>query len=117
MKSGNIQPQLDLSEHISLETTGDNINAKRVAIYVWNGSAWERMTQPSGSSSQAYITQFYNDDTYEYICKATPGTSLSSSNWQVFRLDSIGNKRYADGNANFDNVATDLTTVQGYSYT
>ena len=32
----------DASEHIGLQQTGDNIEAKRVANYVWTGTAWER---------------------------------------------------------------------------
>jgi len=69
-----------------------------------------------GGGTTNYITQFYSDDDYTYICKATPGTALSSTSWQVKRLDSSGSKRYAGGDANFDNAATNLSTVQGYSY-
>jgi hypothetical protein len=40
------------SEHIGPRKTGDNIEAKRVASYVWNSNTlqWERMTQPGGGS-------------------------------------------------------------------
>jgi hypothetical protein len=38
------------SEHISPDKTGDNIEAKRVANYVWNGSAWERQSSTAASS-------------------------------------------------------------------
>jgi hypothetical protein len=30
------------SEHISPEVTGDNISAKKVALYGWNGTDWTR---------------------------------------------------------------------------
>lgn len=42
MKGGNQQPAIDGSEHLGPDSTGDNIEAKRVAGYVWNGTAWER---------------------------------------------------------------------------
>jgi len=40
------------AEHIGLDKTGDNIEAKRSANYVWdaNSSTWVRMTQPGGGS-------------------------------------------------------------------
>ena len=30
------------AEHIGPDYTGDNISAKKVANYAWNGSSWER---------------------------------------------------------------------------
>lgn len=40
------------SEHIDPKTTGDNIQAKRVANYVWDGvSAWVRQTGVGGGST------------------------------------------------------------------
>lgn len=50
----NQQPDLSLNsigkaEHIDPATTGDNIAAKKVANYVWDGvSTWTRMTQAGG---------------------------------------------------------------------
>ena len=55
------------------------------------------------------------DDTYTYVAVATPGTSEDAAAWRVYRTDSDGNLLYADGNELFDNVATDLTTLD-YSY-
>lgn len=64
-----------------------------------------------------YVVKAYSDATYTYICVAEPGTSLSDSNWQVKRIhDSDGSVFYADGDAKYDNTATDLSTVQGFSY-
>lgn len=42
--------ELQRAEHISPRKTGDNIQAKRTANYVWDGANWQRMTQPGGSS-------------------------------------------------------------------
>jgi hypothetical protein len=45
---GNVTPRIDNAEHIGPNDTGDNIEAKRVANYVWDGSSWSRMSQPGG---------------------------------------------------------------------
>lgn len=39
---GNSVPRITKAEHIGPDDTGDNIEAKRVAGYVWNGSTWQR---------------------------------------------------------------------------
>lgn len=50
-----------------------------------------------------------------YIASATPGTAQATAAWQVQKVDeSIAGTTvitWADGNANFDNVATDLTAL------
>ena len=53
-----------------------------------------------------------------YICSAEIGSALSSSLWQIKKIDIIGDIRFtwADGNDNFDNVATDLATVEALIY-
>lgn len=52
---------------------------------------------------------------YTYIGMAPPGTAQGSSAWAAFRIDSsvAGTTvfTWADGNASFDNVATDLTAL------
>jgi hypothetical protein len=52
---------------------------------------------------------------YTYVCMATVGTAVASALWRIFRVDSTGNLLYADGNQNYDNVATDPTLLS-YSY-
>lgn len=42
MAKGNVVPTLTAAEHIGLEATGDNIEAKRVASYAFNGTQWGR---------------------------------------------------------------------------
>lgn len=42
------------AEHIGPDYTGDNISAKKVANYVWNGATWERTG--AGFSPSANIT-------------------------------------------------------------
>lgn len=50
---------------------------------------------------------------YTYIAKAKIGTDQSSASWQVLRIDETTGTiiLWADGNENFDNIATDLTSL------
>ena len=52
---------------------------------------------------------------YKYFCFAAPGTTEATAKWQCFRLDDNANLLYADGNASYDNVATDPTALS-YTY-
>jgi hypothetical protein len=52
-----------------------------------------------------YTTRVYTATGYTYIAKAAPGSSVSSSVWQVARIDASGNKLYANGAATFVNRA------------
>lgn len=45
-RTGNIERQDSESEHIGPDYTGDNISAKKVANYNWDGSTWQRLTKP-----------------------------------------------------------------------
>ncbi len=55
------------AEHIGPEYTGDNISAKKVAGYVWNGSGWER---DSGATTNSLVKE-----RYDYISLATASTT------------------------------------------
>lgn len=51
---------------------------------------------------------------YTYIAVAPIGTAQATAGWQVKRVETSGSDTittWADGNANFDNSATDLTTL------
>lgn len=50
---------------------------------------------------------------YTYVAVSAPGTAQSSALWQVQKVDTTTGTviTWADGNANFDNVATDLTAL------
>lgn len=50
-RSGNLQPAIDNAEHIGPNDTGDNIEAKRTAGYVWNGTTWERQSNIGSSGA------------------------------------------------------------------
>lgn len=48
-----------------------------------------------------------------YVAMAAPGTAQSTAKWQVKKIDSSSGTviTWADGNADFDNSATDLTAL------
>ena len=52
---------------------------------------------------------------YTYFCFAAPGTPVATAKWRIFRIDANTNLMYADGNAAYDNVATDPTSLS-YTY-
>ena len=60
----------------------------------------------------------YTDATYEYVCEANgSGVALNSANWRVTRIRSAD--AYMQFSSNYDSygdLATDLTVVQGLSY-
>lgn len=61
-------------------------------------------------------TKIVDSGGYTYICKAPVGTAEATAGWKIYRIDTNGSKVYADGDSNFDNVATDPTSLT-YSYT
>lgn len=75
----------------------------------FDGQALQRL---NANNRQIYSIA---DGGYTYFCFAAPGTALSIDKWMVFRLDSNANLMYADGDADYDNVATD-PTILSYSY-
>jgi len=52
---GNITPSVDQAEHIGSDATGDNIQAKRVANYGWDGSNWQRQAASLINTPYDYI--------------------------------------------------------------
>ena len=52
---------------------------------------------------------------YYYFCFAPVGTAEATAAWKCFRVDSIGKKVYADGNADYDNAASDPSALT-YTY-
>lgn len=53
------------------------------------------------------------DGSVTYIAIAAPGTAQSTAKWQVKKIDETSGivTTWADGDASFDNVATDLTAL------
>jgi hypothetical protein len=63
--------------------------------------------------------KYYDDgSTYEYFCWADAGTDIDDSFWAVCRLTKADSTiDWADGDDNYDNVATDLSTVAALTFT
>jgi hypothetical protein len=61
-----------------------------------------------------YATKVVTSGTDTYVGQAAPGTTAATTKWQAFKVDTSGNVTWADGNASFDNAATDLASL---SYT
>lgn len=70
----------------------------------------------TSSPSMAQIV--YEEGSVMYVCKAPVGSSARSAVWQVQKVDSTSGViiTWADGDDDFDNVATDLNTVKALSY-
>lgn len=60
----------------------------------------------------------YSSGTVDYVCKAAIGSLPSSAVWQVRKIDTTSGVviTWADGNANYDNLATSLAVVEAFSY-
>ena len=81
------------------------------AIVVLNAGYTGSGTQlPIADSMAVKITE---SGTTTYIGIAAPGTAQSASTWQCKKIDESSGMvlTWADGNADFDNVATDLTAL------
>lgn len=66
-----------------------------------------------GGASSSYTVKITTVSQITYIAKALPGTAQSAGSWQALKIDETSGfvLTWADGNANFDNVATDLTAL------
>jgi len=60
-----------------------------------------------------YAIKITESGSYTYVAYAIPGSAESSAVWRAMRLDESSGLRitYADGDNEFDNVATDLTAL------
>jgi hypothetical protein len=60
-----------------------------------------------------YAVKITEDGSITYIATANPGTAESAEAWKALKLDSTSGLviTWADGDCEFDNVATDLTAL------
>lgn len=111
---GNWDVRAAQAEHIGPTDTGDNIEAKRVASYVWNGSSWQRMVQPGESASYESRNDTTTDTNLVYLGKALPGSATSDAAWQIKRYNkSAGHMSFADDETTFTKTWDSRT---GYTY-
>lgn len=62
-----------------------------------------------------YVT--YSDATYAYHCFAMPGSALADEAWMVKRVKSADSSiTFSGGSWDFGYAATNLSTVQGHTY-
>ena len=65
----------------------------------------------SGLATGNCATQIQTSGTDTYIAIAPTGSSTASAVWQAKKIDTNGNKTWADGNLDYDNIATSLSTL------
>jgi hypothetical protein len=89
-----------------LNANCDETGKLSVGIGTWDGDSWI-------ASSTDYALKVTEAGDFTYLAKAAPGSLESSAVWQAKKIDgSAGVKiTYAQGNASFSNVATDLTAL------
>jgi len=101
-------PQTKYSEQNILNNVYEQVlKALAVVSVGYNGST----TQIPNADSLA--TKVTVSGSITYVGVAAPGTAQSAESWQCKKVDETTGTviTWADGNANFDNVATDLTTL------
>jgi len=73
--------EVENREHISPNKTGDNISAKRVVPYYWDGTNWQRQGAglvPSSYDYMAYTNTNSTTDTYVYKTGGAGGTTVAT---------------------------------------
>lgn len=70
------------------------------------------------ANNMGLTTKIYKDGYIKYICRAPVGTALSVAGWQIQKIDTTDglDMKWCDGDRKFNNTATNLTTVQGHTY-
>lgn len=65
------------------------------------------------TDSVNYAIKITESGSYTYIGWANPGTLESEAKWKCMKMDDSSGLviTWADGNTNFDNIATDLTSL------
>ena len=73
----------------------------------YDGVALQRM------AADALAVKITVDGVVTYVGIAAPGTAQATEKWQCKKIDETSGTviTWADGNANFDNTATDLTAL------
>jgi hypothetical protein len=104
VRGSNPTNDITKEEHIGPNDTGDNISAKRVANYIWNGSSWER---DSGGSQTFDIRNIEEDVTYKYFGFEQRG----GTNWRIMRKTlATSTFMYATGTTGYATAWTNKAT-------
>lgn len=108
MAPTNRPPQAKHTEQNVLNNSYDeDFDVSAVEELGYDGQALQRRL----ADSMAMKVTVSGDITYMAFAK--PGTSQSTAKWQAMKIDTSSGvvKTYADGDSNFDNIATDLTAL------
>lgn len=83
------------------------VHGKKVFLVDSKGNQIDYFPRPNYSLKETVV------GTIIYLARALPGSSQSNPVWQAMKVDGTTGivVTWADGNSNFDNVATDLTTL------
>jgi len=81
------------------------------------------LTAPTTEGTLNKMVAYYNSDTnykYEYYCEAVVWSSLVAPLWRIFRVRyTVSDWKFFDKTwawTDFNNAATDLATVEWYTY-
>lgn len=78
-KTGNVVPTIVKAEHIGPDDTGDNIEAKRVAVYGFDGTNWARFAvNASGVVLTTPVT--FSTTTNSTVASSASNVTLASAN-------------------------------------
>lgn len=94
-RGGNGQPVMDREEHKHLGNDENQLAGKGVIDIGF------------------YALKVTEVGSVTYVAVAAPGTAQATAKWQVKKIDQTSGVvvTWADGDCNFDNVSTDLTSL------
>jgi hypothetical protein len=115
-------------QYVSVDNDGHLVN--RAEVWNYSTLCWEVAGQPifHGDSisvdgqvavyEETKAVVVYESGTNLYVCKAVIGAALGDASWQIKKVDTSSGAviTWCDGNANYDNTATNLAIVAGHSY-
>lgn len=113
-RGGNIVPSITNAEHIGPDDTGDNIEAKRVANYVWNGSGWERQSSEAAPAPEGGATEEYQEvqtDVLNEIRSAIQAIAQAKGIAADLRVTLLGGTTAVTGTLTAVTTVTTVTTV------
>ncbi len=90
-----------------------NVQVDVVTSALPSSASTETTLQTISFGGKKYALRLTTVGSIDYVGEADTGTATSSALWRAKKVDNTSGIiiTWADGNANFDNVATDLTTL------
>ena len=107
-----------ISQYIDNASYNEDLEINENLVYGYDGTAARAIKtnadgklQTTDNNQAVKVTE---SGSFTYIAVAPIGTAQATAGWQAYRVEVSGANTiitWADGNDNFDNVATDLTTL------